>query len=167
MTKKPSTSIGAMSPDDTREVKKRVLGNNRQSSQLPSHTGTHDLGWHYCILLEDLAPATNPLTGYTQAEANIIFYAPNVSSLDMTEITNPDKKIVVTNRSISSSATAGDAILVRWINREWAPSISAGGVKLFHGIIVSPCDPVCSTYRVQRIHRYLTAECDDCASSSS
>ena len=166
MTKKPSVAIGAMSPDDTREVKKRVLGNNRQSSLLPSHLGGHDLGWHYCILLEDLAAATDPLTGYTQAEANIMFYAPNVNSLDMTEITDPSRKIVVTNRSISGSASVGDAILVRWINREWAPSLS-GGVKLFHGIIVSPCDPVCSTYRVQRVHRYLTAECDDCASSSS
>ena len=35
------------------------------------------------------------------------------------------------------------------------------GIQLSHGIILEVCNAGCSTYRVQRIHRYLTPNCDD------
>jgi hypothetical protein len=42
------------------------------------------------------------------------------------------------------------------------PIGGGGTLELFHGVIVEQCDPVCSTYKVQRIHRYLIAGCEDC-----
>jgi hypothetical protein len=41
-------------------------------------------------------------------------------------------------------------------------SVGGGKLELFHGVIVEQCDPTCSTYKVQRIHRYLIAGCEDC-----
>jgi len=41
-----------------------------------------------------------------------------------------------------------------------------GGVELSHGIILEVCNAGCSTYRVQRIHRYLTPNCDESGSGS-
>jgi len=144
MTKKPTTAIGGMSPDDTRLVKKRVLGNNRKSSVLPSHQERFKQEWHYCILLEDLEPASNPLTGYTQAEAKIIFYLKGDVSLDMIEV---EENITITNRSLTNSASIGDVLLSKFIIKEWAPVWSSGGGTLRHGIVRA--DLGCGYYTVE------------------
>jgi hypothetical protein len=36
-----------------------------------------------------------------------------------------------------------------------------GGVTLAHGVILEQCNAGCSTYRVQRVHRYLKSVCDN------
>lgn len=41
------------------------------------------------------------------------------------------------------------------------------GVQLSHGVILEVCSPGCSTYRVQRIHRYLKPTCDSLSGSES
>lgn len=41
-----------------------------------------------------------------------------------------------------------------------------GGVQLFHGVILEQCNAACSTYRVQRVHRYLRPTCDASDSGS-
>ncbi len=134
MTKKPSTAIGAMSPDDTRLVKRRVLGNNRSLPNLQSYDDQYKKGWHYVILLEDLDIASNPLTGYTQAQAKVIFYVENTVTLDMVETT---KEITITNRSPRYSASAGDIVLTRYIIKEYTPIWASGGGTLRHGIVRS------------------------------
>lgn len=134
MTKKPSTAIGAMSPDDTRLVKKRVLGNNRSLPRLQMYEDQYKKGWHYVILLENIAAASNPLTGYTQAQAKIIFYVENTVTLDMVETT---KEITITNRSTTYSASAGDVLLTRYIIKEYAPIWASSGGTLRHGIVRS------------------------------
>jgi hypothetical protein len=145
MTKKPSTAIGAMSPDDTRLVKKRVLGNHRTASGLQKHTDRFLKGWHYCILLNDLDVATDPLTGYTQAQAKIIFYLEGDVSLDMVEAdVDP---ITITNRSLSNSLATGDVLLTKFIIKEWAPIWSSGGGTLRHGIVSANLG--CGYYTIQ------------------
>lgn len=42
-----------------------------------------------------------------------------------------------------------------------------GGIELSHGVVLEVCNVGCSTYRVQRIHRYLTPNCDDESGSAS
>jgi len=42
---------------------------------------------------------------------------------------------------------------------EWVTP-SSSGIELCHGIIIEQCSLTCSTYRVQRVHRYLTPQCD-------
>jgi len=42
-----------------------------------------------------------------------------------------------------------------------------GAIELSHGVILEVCSPGCSTYRVQRVHRYLSPECDDESGSGS
>jgi hypothetical protein len=36
-----------------------------------------------------------------------------------------------------------------------------GEIELSHGVILEQCSLGCSTYRVQRVHRYLKTTCDD------
>jgi hypothetical protein len=38
---------------------------------------------------------------------------------------------------------------------------TTGAVELAHGVILEQCSLGCSTYRVQRVHRYLKTTCDD------
>jgi hypothetical protein len=52
------------------------------------------------------------------------------------------------------------------VRGRWQHQPGGGTLELFHGVIVEQCDPTCSTYKVQRIHRYLIAGCDDCGSGS-
>jgi hypothetical protein len=44
---------------------------------------------------------------------------------------------------------------------------AGGGIELYHGVILERCNQTCSTYRVQRVHRYLTAGCPTCSDSES
>lgn len=145
--KKLTAAIGAMSPDDTRLVKKRVLGNNRETARLQAYTDKYRKGWHYCILKEDLTPASNPLTGYTQAAAKLVFYPENSDSLDMVEISDTDFDIDITNRSTTYSASAGDFLLTRFIVREWAPIWQNSGGSLRHGIVRS--NDGCGYYTIE------------------
>ena len=47
----------------------------------------------------------------------------------------------------------------------WTPAVAAS-VELSHGVIIAVCNEGCSTYRVQRVHRYLKSGCDDCGTGS-
>ena len=38
---------------------------------------------------------------------------------------------------------------------------ASGAIELCHGLIIEQCNATCSTYRVQRVHRYLKPVCDD------
>jgi hypothetical protein len=123
------STFGAFSYDDALEIKRRVL--NSSSSQKPFDEARKMLGQadkYYVRLDQDLAQATNPLTGYTQAEARPVRYVPGQDSLDMDiveDASNPP--IIVTNRSESFSASLGNVIQVHRVNSEWAPIHAAGG----------------------------------------
>lgn len=43
----------------------------------------------------------------------------------------------------------------------WQFQGGGGGIELAHGVILEQCNFGCSTYRVQRVHRYLKTTCDD------
>lgn len=43
----------------------------------------------------------------------------------------------------------------------------AGEVELVHGLVIEQCNAGCSTYRVQRVHRYLKPVCDAGSGSGS
>lgn len=49
----------------------------------------------------------------------------------------------------------------------WEVMSGGGGIRLYHGIITERCNQSCSTYRVQRVHRYITASCGSCSDSGS
>jgi hypothetical protein len=161
-------SIGTFTPTDAREIKRRVLGDKSKVSPAPlSYPQKDQQGWHYGILKEDLPAASNPLTGYTQADCAVLVYEEGKDTLDMEEVVGESNYYRITNRSLTFSAGVGDMILFRWVDKEWAPVVGSGGIQLFHGIIVAECDPVCNVYEVQRVHRYLLADCEECGSSSS
>jgi hypothetical protein len=45
-------------------------------------------------------------------------------------------------------------------SKRWEVLEGGGGVELSHGLIIEQCNSACSTYRVQRVHRYLKPVCD-------
>lgn len=142
-----SIPVGMYTPADAREIKRRVLGRNRKGTALPRHTDVLKLSWHYVYLKADLPAATNPLTGFTQAEAAICMYVEGQDTLNMEEITNAALRITITNRSVLSGASAGDFILVRWHLREWMPIWMSSSAAFRHGIVSA--DLGCGYYTVE------------------
>ena len=116
--------LGAYSYDDAREIHRRVLGSHQSHAVLDN---TRDKTIHnllyYVLLTEDLAAASNPLTGYTTAVGRIIRYVQPTSatSLDMEESTSVQGLINVTNRYETFSATSGDLLLILRNGAEWSP----------------------------------------------
>jgi hypothetical protein len=123
-------SIGVYTPNDAREIKRRVLGTGRALKGQLTYGEKDDQGWHYCKLKEALAVATDPETGYTQADAAVLMYVEGDDSLDMEEVVDADDYITVTNRSLTFSAEIDDVIAVRWNEREWIPVVSGGGSNI-------------------------------------
>lgn len=116
--------LGGFTLEDASEIHRRVLG--KSLSQKPS-TGKSTVfnRAYYARLTADLPAATDPLTGYTQAEATVLRYlGTSVDSLDMEETT---ETIIVTNRSTSYSASENDVIQVDRLGSEWAPKHASGG----------------------------------------
>jgi hypothetical protein len=50
-------------------------------------------------------------------------------------------------------------------SKRWEVLEGGGSIQLSHGIILEQCSLTCSTYRVQRVHRYLTPDCDPASES--
>jgi len=121
--------LGAFNYEDAREIHRRVLG-SRQSQAVFDNTRDktiHNL-LYYVLLTEDLAAASNPITGYTTAVGRIIRYVQPTSatSLDMEASTSAQGLIDVTNRYETFSASSGDLLLVLRNGAEWSPVTSGG-----------------------------------------
>lgn len=71
--------------------------------------------------------------------------------------------------NLSSTDIPGDSWLTvqRTKDGVWLPVTGGGKVELFHGVIIEPCDETCSTYLVQRVHRYLIAGCEACTGTGT
>ena len=118
------TTIGGFTLEDASEIHRRVLGKSL-SQKLSKGKPTVFNRAYYARLTADLPAATDPLTGYTQAEATVLRYlSTSVDSLDMEETT---ETIVITNRSTSYSASENDVIQVDRLGSEWAPKHASGG----------------------------------------
>jgi hypothetical protein len=121
--------LGAYNYDDAREIHRRVLG-TRQSQAVMDNTRDktiHNL-LYYVLLTEDLAAASNPLTGHTTAVGRIIRYVQPTSatSLDMESSTSAQGLINVTNRYETFSASSGDLLLILRNGAEWSPVAAVG-----------------------------------------
>jgi hypothetical protein len=122
--------LGLYNYDDAREIHRRVLG-TRQSQAVMDNTRDktiHNL-LYYVLLTEDLAAASNPLTGHTTAVGRIIRYVQPTSatSLNMESSTSAQGLIDVTNRYTTFSASEGDLLLIVRNGAEWSPVTSGGG----------------------------------------
>jgi hypothetical protein len=122
--------IGVYRPDDAREIHRRVLG---PMATQPALDNTRDKTIHnflyYALLLEDLTAATDPLTGYTQADIRVIRYVQpgDGVTLNMESSTTSTGIVKVTNRFESFSASAGDLLLVIRNGSEWSPVNTGSG----------------------------------------
>jgi hypothetical protein len=163
--------IGVYRPDDAREIHRRVLG---PTATQPALDNARDKTIHnllyYALLLEDLTAATNPLTGYTQADIRVIRYVQpgDGVTLNMEESTTSTGIVKVTNRFESFSASAGDLLLVIRHGSEWSP-VNSGGRR--HQVIFetdlaaavnTKRDPSTATARILRrtTDGDLTSSCD-------
>jgi hypothetical protein len=110
-----NNNIGAFTVGDARHIHKEIFG-TRMSQ--PPMDNTRDKTIHnllyYALLLEDLTAATDPLTGYTQAQIRVIRYVQpgDGVTLNMESSTTSTGIVKVTNRFESFSASAGDLLLV-------------------------------------------------------
>jgi hypothetical protein len=134
-----SKQFGVFSVETAAEIHRRVLGNS--SPQKPTDGQKRLLlpaREYYVKLTEDLAEASNPETGYTQAEAVFLRYKqPAEDTLSMEE-SGEDSTLTVTNRSTSYSATSGSVLQVKRIGAEWAPVHASGGANSTSD--ACPCD---------------------------
>jgi hypothetical protein len=131
--------LGIYSEDDAREIHKRVLGHSlplQELGQARQHT-LHNM-LYYAVLTEDLAPATNPTTGYTSAECRAIRYVQPIDSttLNMESATGDISLQRVTNRYTTFSARAGDLLLIIRNGAEWSPVNAVGSSSQKHARIV-------------------------------
>lgn len=122
--------LGGYSYEDAKLIHERVLG--QRYNQKPLDAARHqtvESKVYYARLTEDLAAATDPLTGYTQAQARIIRYTQpgDGESLDMEDGATTASLITVTNRSESFSGTTGDLVTVLRMGAEWA--LVVGGIS--------------------------------------
>lgn len=163
--------IGVYRPDDAREIHRRVLG---PMATQPALDNARDKTIHnllyYALLLEDLTAATNPLTGYTQAQIRVIRYVQpgDGVTLNMEESTTTTGIVQVTNRFESFSASAGDLLLVIRNGSEWSP-VNSGGRRhqvVFETVLAAAVDtkrdPSTATARILRrkADGDLTPSCD-------
>jgi hypothetical protein len=117
--------IGYFSPRVAQLIHDQVVNNNQNLLKLPPNDTKSPLRPRYALLSESLSTATNPLTGYKTAKAQLLRYKSNLSpetdDLDMEETFNANSEITVVNRSADTSASAGTLILVMRVGSEWAP----------------------------------------------
>jgi hypothetical protein len=166
-----NNNIGAFTVGDARHIHKEIFG-TRMSQ--PPMDNTRDKTIHnllyYALLLEDLTAATDPLTGYTQAQIRVIRYVQpgDGVTLNMEESTTTTGIVQVTNRFESFSASAGDLLLVIRHGSEWSP-VNSGGRRLqvifetdLAAAVNTKRDPSTATARILRrkTDGDLTSSCD-------
>jgi hypothetical protein len=166
-----NNNLGVFTVGDARHIHKEIFG-TRMSQ--PPMDNTRDKTIHnllyYALLLEDLTAATDPLTGYTQAQIRVIRYVQpgDGVTLNMEESTTTTGIVQVTNRLTSFSASAGDLLLVIRNGSEWSP-VNSGGRR--HQVIFetdlaaavnTKRDPSTATARILRreTNGDLTSTCD-------
>jgi len=135
--------LGGYTFDDATEIKRRVLGLSNSQKMLDGKKQlTVQNQQYYVKLLEPLDAATNPETGYTQANARILRYVQPVdpNSLDMEESGTGGHEILkITNRSTAFSAAIGETIRVDRMGSEWSPSHGSGGHSTDDGGCACSC----------------------------
>lgn len=118
--------------------------------------------WYFVKLKQDLPEATNELTGYTQALAQVMTYKNTEDNLDMVLVTTEDMDILVTNR-LKISKDEGDVFWVRRIEDEFVPFLpGAGGGGLSADGLIEDVD--CPNGTVEVRIKYMS-ECTDIPNS--
>jgi hypothetical protein len=83
--------------------------------------------WYFVKLKQDMDAATDPLTGYTEALAEIVKLSRTTDNKDREVVTDTDFNITITNRNTGTSASSGDFFWVREMGPEFVPFIGGGG----------------------------------------
>ena len=113
------SSYGLLRSDEMLEIRRRVLSSNRELYTNYSQYSIQPDEF-YGTLNEDLAAATNPRTGYTDADVRILGYTDIGANVNIDHVTGSDGIINVINRSESLSGARGTLCLVRRIIAEYA-----------------------------------------------
>lgn len=112
-----SKEFGVFSVGDAKEIKRRVLGNDRAS--LPSvNSSEYQENRYYGVLAENLAAATNPYGGWTSAKVRVLRYS-NYIARNMEPATGDNALIEVINRSTSLSSSSGKFVIIEKVGTEW------------------------------------------------
>lgn len=83
------------------------------------------------FLYSDLESATDEIDGETTAELNVWYRNPATG-----ELVDAARTITVTNRDVGFSASAGAYLKVFWLEGEWRPIASSGGMQVIMFTIV-------------------------------
>lgn len=138
--------IGVFSPEDAALIHQKVLGRTSEQPDLNIARKYSTRSFNYYVkMLENLAAATDPETGYTQAEGLVVRYVQPISATSLDRQLAEDiaeNRILITNRSTSFSAGIGDYIWVQDMGSEYAPMHSGGGQNSAGDECGCDCDPV-------------------------
>ena len=123
--------IGVFSPEDAALIHQKVLGRTSEQPDLNITRKYSTRSFNYYVkMLENLAVATDPETGYSQANGLVVRYVQPISATSLDRQPAEDiaeNRILITNRSTSFSAGVGDYIWVQDMGSEYAPMHSGGG----------------------------------------
>ena len=151
---------GLIGPEYDAQIRQTILNVRQMRIDSAEHQGKADrpepskFAPKYALLLDDLAAAEEFTEAPQTARARLL-----VKNADAT-LRESEIVVEVVNRTESSHAE-GEYVRLKFIAGEWNILGGGGGVTLAHGVILEQCNAGCSTYRVQRVHRYLKAECDN------
>lgn len=113
------SSYGLLPSEEMREIRRRVLSNNRDS-RTNYYEYSEPSDEFYGVLNADLAAATNPRTGYTNADVRILKYSSITTNRNLGYQSGSYGLVNVINRSESLSGARGTLCLIRRILEEYA-----------------------------------------------
>jgi len=106
---------------------------NQGRSDMPFDEGLFDTPeWYFVKLKQDLDAASNALTGYTEALAEIVKLSRTADNKDREVVSDSVFDITVTNRNTETSASSGDFFWVREMGPEFVPFIGGSGGTSHH-----------------------------------
>ncbi len=164
--------VGVYSPEDARSIRNIVLGGPRTDKMGTEFNERFKLKWHYVIMKEELAAASEPLAGYTQATGAVLMYKEHQDDLEMEEVVGQQFYLTITNRSPTNTAAIGDVVLVRWIIKEWVPIWTSGSGQISWGSILlnsgnNDVTQNITLYKSAALEQFIPGGCADAGSGSS
>jgi hypothetical protein len=111
--------FGVYDPATAKEIKRRVMGNDRVSPNDYSTARDQKLeNEYYAVVTADADPATNPLTGFREVVVRLLQYD-DYSARSMKLVTGTTGLVTVIHRFEGVSLEQGTLVTIKKFREEW------------------------------------------------